>query len=83
MIAALLKFACIAVYAAAVLHLFMPLSHGRELQWFALVLLAAHLLELVLFYRQVRKYPGSLATSIVLTLLFGVLHWWPLSRQKH
>ncbi|MFL6634971.1 MAG: hypothetical protein ACJ8HJ_21915 [Massilia sp.] len=48
----------------------------------ALVLLAAHAVETVVAFRFVRRYRGSLATSIVLTLLFGLLHLMPLARQS-
>ncbi len=49
------------------------------LQYAAVVLLSVHGLEAVLMFRHVRLYRGSLGTSIVLTLLFGLLHWKPLA----
>jgi len=47
----------------------------------ALLLLAVHTLELVLVFKQVRLYRGPLLVSVLLTLLFGLLHWQPLSAQ--
>ena len=32
-------------------------------------------------YKHVRLYRGPLAASVVLTLLFGLLHWKPLADQ--
>jgi len=37
-------------------------------------------LECALAFKYVKTYSGSLAKSIVLSLLFGVLHWMPLAR---
>ena len=56
------------------------LLHG--LQVLAAVLVVAHLLELGVFFKHVQKYPGPLVDSIALTLLFGYLHWLPLSKQQ-
>lgn len=47
----------------------------------ALVLLAVHAVELVFTVQHVRRYPGPLALSLVLTLLYGLLHWKPLADQ--
>jgi len=47
----------------------------------ALLLLAVHTLELALVFRRVRLYQGSLLSSVLLTLLFGLLHWQPLGAQ--
>ena len=48
----------------------------------ALVILAAHAVEAGVAFKYVRRYPGALATSVVLTLLFGLLHLLPLARQS-
>ena len=45
----------------------------------ALILLAIHLAELIWKFKQVRLYKGPLAFSVLLTLLFGLLHWKPLA----
>ena len=46
----------------------------------ALVLLLIHALEVLFAFKHVRLYKGPLAISVVLTLLFGLLHWKPLAR---
>ena len=45
----------------------------------ALILLAIHLAELFWMFKHVRLYKGPLAVSVLLTLLFGLLHWKPLA----
>ena len=45
----------------------------------ALILLAIHAVELLFVLKQLRLYPGPLAVSVLLTLLFGLLHWKPLA----
>jgi len=50
-------------------------------QALVLLFLAAHLLELAFAFKHVRLYKGSLIVSVVLTLMFGLLHWMPLTRQ--
>ena len=44
--------------------------------------LVLHTLELVFLFRHVRLYRGPLAISVILTLLFGLLHWKPLVDAK-
>jgi hypothetical protein len=85
----ILKAACVLVYLLAALQwagLFPP-GHLERLTLIALALLLIHAVELLLFYRHVRLFPGPLAISIVLTLLFGLLHWKPLAdahaKAKH
>lgn len=80
MISTTLKAGCLAIYALALVGLFVPLPFGLQapLLYAAVILLASHGLEALLMLRTVRRYPGSLATSLLLTLLFGFLHWWPL-----
>jgi len=79
----LLKIGCLAIYLLALAGLFIPLPFGAEmpLRYVAAILLAAHLLEALVMFRHVRRYPGPLAISLLLTVLFGFLHWWPL-RQR-
>ena len=48
----------------------------------AAVMLLAHAIEAVLAFKYVRRYRGSLAVSVLLTLLFGLLHILPLARQS-
>ena len=51
------------------------------MQNIALVLLVIHALEVIFMFKHVRLYRGSLAVSILLTLLFGLLHWKPLAED--
>ena len=48
----------------------------------ALVLVILHVLQLPFVFKYVRLYPGPLAASILLTLLFGILHWKPLAASQ-
>jgi uncharacterized protein YhhL (DUF1145 family) len=77
-----LKGSLIAIYALACISLAWPLPFeaGPWLQKISGILLAIHLLETVVMFKHVRKYQGPLATSILLSLLFGLLHWLPLSK---
>lgn len=45
----------------------------------AAVLLAVHLLEVVFCFKKVALHKGPLFDSVLLTLLFGFLHWKPLA----
>ncbi|MES2509722.1 MAG: hypothetical protein V4625_07315 [Pseudomonadota bacterium] len=82
----ILKTALLILYAAAlagpvVLDGLLPAGLAGRLQNIALVILAVHLIELVVMFRHVRRYRGPLAVSVVLTLLFGLLHWKPLADE--
>jgi hypothetical protein len=48
----------------------------------ALVILAAHVVETGVAFHYVRRYRGTLAVSVFLALLFGLLHIVPLARQS-
>ena len=76
-----LKAACVLVYLLALLQWagMFPPGHLERLPLVALGLMLIHAIELPLFYRYVRLYPGPRAISIVLTLLFGLMHWKPLA----
>jgi hypothetical protein len=78
---AVLKLGCLIIYALALASLagLLPAGVGGTIQNVALVLLALHALELVLMFRHVRLYRGPLVVSVLLTLLFGLLHWKPLA----
>jgi hypothetical protein len=41
-------------------------------------MLAVHVFELAWARRWLALHPGPLWGSVLLTVLFGVLHWWPL-----
>ena len=76
------KAGCLAIYALALAGLAGLLPGG--LAWTMRVIVAlflvAHVLELAFAFKYVRRYQGALATSVLLTLLFGLLHWWPLKK---
>ena len=77
----LLKLGCIAIYLAALAAWagLLPGGPGRAMQAIAAGILLLHALELVFVFGHVRRYRGPLATSVLLTLLFGLLHWKPLA----
>jgi len=79
----LLKAACIAAYTLALARLLGLLSPEAmpRVTWIAGGLLGIHTLELLFVFKHVRLYRGPLAASVVLTLLFGLLHWKPLADQ--
>lgn len=81
--APLVKSICLGIYvlalAGAVIALPSWLAAGVPIV--AAVLLTLHAIELLLAFRTVRRHPGPLIDSIALTLLFGVLHWWPLAAR--
>lgn len=81
MMKALLKAACLAVYvlAAAKLAGLLPEDSFNRTPLVAAVLLGLHALELLFAFKHVRRYKGPIAASVLLTLLFGVLHWKPLA----
>ena len=77
------KIATLGFYLAAAVSLFLDLPPAIEtlLQWGTLVLFLAHAAEVVFCLRWIRLYEGPLALSIVLTLLFGFVHWLPYKRR--
>lgn len=77
----ILKAACLASYAFALAGLAGSLPGGLAgtMQTIAALMLIIHALKLLVMFRHVRLYPGALAVSVVLTLLFGLLHWQPLA----
>lgn len=79
-----LKAILLATYALAILGLLgvLPPGLASVLAKIAVILVAAHLLELAIALKAVKRYPGPLVDSIALTLLFGILHWRPLSKAK-
>ena len=77
----LLKLGCIAIYLLAILATLVAIPLGIVLQYLALILLVGHALEVLIALKRIRLYQGPLVDSIALTLLFGFLHWIPLSRR--
>lgn len=80
----LIKGSLVIVYALALISLVwpLPLDAGPWLQKLSVILIAIHVLETVVMFKHVKKYPGPLSTSIMLSLLFGLLHWLPLSKAN-
>jgi uncharacterized protein YhhL (DUF1145 family) len=79
-----LKAACLAIYGIALAGLAGLLPHGlsQAMQIVAAVFLGIHALELAFVFKKVRLYSGSLASSVFLTILFGLLHWMPLANAQ-
>lgn len=79
----ILKLGCLAIYGMAIAGLagLLPPEMAHTARNVALVMLVIHVLELAFKLRDVRRYRGPLAVSVLLTLLFGLLHWWPLAAQ--
>ena len=73
----------LAFYAAAALSLFVDFPPLLEavLQYGTLALLVAHSAEVLFCFRWIKLYPGSVVTSVVLTLLFGFVHWMPYKKR--
>ena len=77
-----LKAGCIAIYLMAVTSLFvtLPWGTGPVLQFVSVALIAVHALEALFVFKYIKSYKGALLTSLVLSLLFGLLHWMPLAK---
>jgi uncharacterized protein YhhL (DUF1145 family) len=77
------KASVIAVYLLAIAsHIVdFPGQAGPIVQTMSVVLLLIHALECLLAYRYIKLYSGPLLVSLVLSLLFGLLHWMPLARK--
>ncbi|CAJ0780078.1 hypothetical protein LMG19083_00617 [Ralstonia psammae] len=79
----LCKLVLLAVYGVALASYATPLPLSADaigwLRIVALALLAVHLLEVVLCFRKVALHKGPLLDSVLLTLLFGFLHWKPMA----
>ena len=69
-------------YLVALARLFVVLPMGATpvVQKLALALLAVHVLECLLAFKYVKSYAGPLWVSVLLALLFGLLHWMPLAK---
>jgi uncharacterized protein YhhL (DUF1145 family) len=79
-----LRMLCLLAYLMAAGGPLLGLSPEVTLamQIVAVILLLAHLLELPFVMPHVQRYQGPLAFSVLLTLLFGLLHWLPLKRDQ-
>ena len=80
----LLRALCLLAYAMAMAKLagLLPAGSFDRAPLVAGVLLALHAAELVFMFKHVRLYRGALAVSVLLTLLFGLLHWKPLTEPQ-
>ena len=80
----LLRVLCLFAYvmAAAKLAGLLPEGQFDHAPIVAGLLLGLHLLEAIFMFRHVRLYKGPLVVSILLTLLFGLLHWKPLADAR-
>ncbi|MEI2789433.1 MAG: hypothetical protein V9E93_11160 [Steroidobacteraceae bacterium] len=78
-----LKATCIIIYLLAVGAVagLLPPALGSAVQTVAVVLLGLHLVEVLVAFRSINRYPGALVDSIALTLLFGFLHWRSLATR--
>jgi uncharacterized protein YhhL (DUF1145 family) len=74
------KVLCVVLYAAAVGHWagLIPAGVFPLATTLAVVFIVLHALEVPIFWQRVKRYRGPLAVSVVLTLLFGLLHLSPL-----
>jgi hypothetical protein len=74
------KLACLALFGLGLTEAIWPdlLDLPFDTARAALLLLGIHALEVLFAFKHVRLYKGPLAVSVVLTLLFGLLHWKPL-----
>lgn len=74
-----LKAGMLGLYALTILSLLVDLPGGGTLQTIILVVLLAHVGEIIFCQKQIRLHQGPLVDSIGLTLLFGFVHWKPLA----
>jgi hypothetical protein len=83
MVRSVMKLGCIAIYLAALAAWagLLPGGLGSAAQAVAAGILLLHAVELVFVFGHVRRYRGPLAVSVLLTLLFGLLHWKPLADE--
>lgn len=76
------KAGCLAIYALALASLVItfPNGAGPVIQTLAVAFLAVHVLEMLIAFKYIKTYNGPLWVSVVLALLFGLLHWMPLAK---
>lgn len=84
---ALNKLGLLALYAATAASFFVTLPglSPEVVHWMRLIaggLLVVHALEAVVFHRKLALYQGPMGVSVLLTVLFGFLHWLPLSKAQ-
>jgi uncharacterized protein YhhL (DUF1145 family) len=81
---ALMKLGCLVLYAAALAALcgWWQGPAASIVEYAAVIFIAIHVIELPIFFKTLRTYRGSLASSVLQALLFGVLHSLPLKRAQ-
>jgi uncharacterized protein YhhL (DUF1145 family) len=84
MVTTFLKMACLTVYAMALAGLagWLQDELARTVQVITLVALFLHALEAPFVLAYLRRDQSPLAVGVLQTLLFGVLHWMPLTRKQ-
>jgi uncharacterized protein YhhL (DUF1145 family) len=80
----MLKAGLLVMYALTLAGLagLLPAELATTLQTITLITLVIHLVEAAVVFKHVRLYRGPLAISVLLTLLFGLLHWKPLADAR-
>jgi hypothetical protein len=78
-----MKLSCLLLYGLALAGWtgVWSASSAVAIQTFSLAILGAHAIEVLIGFKYVRLYQGKLAVSVLLTLLFGILHLRPLAQQ--
>ena len=80
----LLKVGCAVIYVLALAGAvgLLPVRLATKMEVATIALPAVHGLELIFLFGKLPLYRGSLAVSILPTVLFGLLHWKP-SAEAH
>jgi hypothetical protein len=80
----MLKGGLLAMYAMALAGLagLLPNGLASTLLNISIIILIIHVIETVVMFKVVRLYRGPLTISVLLSLLFGLLHWKPLAPGK-
>lgn len=70
------KVILIVIWVLAIAGFFIAPESGAAgiARWVFWILLAAHGVECVIFREKLRAAPGSMASNVASTLVFGVLH---------
>ncbi|MGS0743869.1 hypothetical protein ACVBEF_18945 [Glaciimonas sp. GG7] len=76
-----LKTACLLIYGLALTG--TAGAYTTALQIIAAALICIHVLELPFVFNRLRLYRGAFIISILLSLLFGLVHWLPLLRRQN
>ncbi|MFZ3000631.1 MAG: hypothetical protein WA071_09875 [Undibacterium umbellatum] len=84
MLTNILKLSCLLIYVLALAALagLLPPAYTEPCINLAGLLLIIHALEAVAVFKHLGKYRGPMWMSLLLTILFGVLHWQPLLKLK-